>query len=309
MTRLLRPAFSALVLVVGLFAVAWHLWPQRVVESLVSFNRRLSGLSPRSVQVGTHTLHYLEGGKGETVLLLHGLFADKDHWTEFSRRLTPRFRVLALDLPGFGDSTRLADESYAYDAQVERLHAFTLALGLTRFHIAGNSMGGALAALYAARYPERVLSLGFIGAPHGLRALVPSPVEEEIARGLMPLVVTSRDEFERLVDRMFVQRPFLPGPLLDVLARRALKDVPGSVRMWHAHRVQGNVLESLLPRLTVRSFSLWGEGDQVFHISGAARLWALPGHEGHVLVGVGHLPMMERPAETGALYRDFLLGD
>jgi pimeloyl-ACP methyl ester carboxylesterase len=300
---------APLVALALLATAAWHLVPLEVAGPLLQANRALAGLSSRQVEVAGHTLHLLEGGEGETVLLLHGLYGDKDHWTDFARGLTPHFHVVAPDLPGFGESTRLTDADYAYDAQVERLHALVLALGLTRFHLAGNSMGGALAALYAARHPERVRSLGFIGAPHGLPTPLPSPMEEEIARGELPLLARTPEGFERLVDRLFVRRPYLPGPVLHLLSARATRDVPGDVRLWHAHRAQGPVLEGLLPHLRLRSFSLWGEADPVFHVSGAERLLReLPGHTGHVLPGVGHLPMMERPAETGALYRTFLAG-
>jgi pimeloyl-ACP methyl ester carboxylesterase len=306
MRRALTLTLSALGATAALGAGAYHLLPERVAGPLLSATRSLCGLSAHSVQAGTHTLHYLDGGEGEPVLLLHGLFADKDHWTQFARALTARHRVIAPDLPGFGESTRAPQEDYAYDAQVARLHAFTQALGLTRFHLAGNSMGGALAALYAERYPEQVLSLAFIGAPHGLRTPVPSPVDLEIAEGRLPLVTRSPEEFERLAQRMFVRRPFLPRPLFLQLQARALRDVPGDVRMWLAHRAQGPVLEGLLARLRVPSFSLWGEADPVFHVSGAPLLRALPGHEGHVLPGVGHLPMLERPADTSARYSQFL---
>jgi abhydrolase domain-containing protein 6 len=306
MRRALKSTLAALAATGALAAGTYQLFPEAVAGPLLSATRRLCGLRASQVQVGTHTLHYLEGGEGEPVLLLHGLFADKDHWTQFSRALTARHRVIAPDLPGFGESTRRADEDYAYDAQVQRLHAFTQALGLTRFHLAGSSMGGALAALYAARYPEQVVSLAFIGAPHGLRTPVPSPVDLEIAQGRLPLVSESAEDFERLAQRMFVRRPFLPRPLLLQLRERALRDVPGDVRLWHAHRAQGPVLEGLLPRLQLPSFSLWGAEDQVFHVSGAPLLRALPHHRGHVLSGVGHLPMLERPTETGARYADFL---
>ena len=308
MPLLLRRALLALGLAAAALTALYTLAPQAVVGPLLTLNRRLAGLEARTVQVGPHTLHYLEGGDGPPVLLLHGLFADKDHWTRFAGALTARHRVVALDLPGFGDSTRLAGEDYRYDAQVLRLRAFTQALGLERFHLAGNSMGGALAALYAERYPEQVLSLAFIGAPHGLPTPQPSAFDLEVARGDLPLVVTTPEGFERLADRLFVERPFLPGPVLEHLAQRAVRDVPGDVAMWHAHRAQGPVVAAALPRLRVPSFSLWGAQDAVFHVSGAPLLHALPGHVGHVLPGVGHLPMMERPGETGALYGAFLAG-
>jgi pimeloyl-ACP methyl ester carboxylesterase len=71
-------------------------------------------LSAHTLTSGGHTLHYLDGGSGETLVLLHGIFAEKDHWVDFARPLTPHYRVIAPDLPGFGESTRLPDNDYSH---------------------------------------------------------------------------------------------------------------------------------------------------------------------------------------------------
>jgi pimeloyl-ACP methyl ester carboxylesterase len=92
--------------------------------------------------VGKHTIVYLEGGRGESVLLLHGFGADKDNWNLFSRYLTKRYHVIAPDLPVFGESSKIWSDQYNISAQVERVHDFVKQLGLKSFHLAGNSMGG-----------------------------------------------------------------------------------------------------------------------------------------------------------------------
>ncbi|WP_375739038.1 alpha/beta fold hydrolase [Pseudomonas boanensis] len=108
----------------------------------MELNRKVAGPSERTVSVGTHEVRYLEGGQGEVVVLLHGIFGEKDHWVDYDRQLTHRYRVIVPDLPGFGGNSRLAGESYGYAAQMQRLVMLLERLGLKRVHIAGSSMGG-----------------------------------------------------------------------------------------------------------------------------------------------------------------------
>ena len=75
------------------------------------------------------------------------------------RHLAADYHVVVPDLPGFGESSRLWEENYDVDSQVERLHAFFAAIKLRGSHLVGNSMGGQIACTYAARYPDEVLSL------------------------------------------------------------------------------------------------------------------------------------------------------
>src|SRR5947209_15402352 len=126
---------------------------------LINLERFKAGFRRKSVQLGDHRIVYSEGGKGEPVLLLHGFGASSDNWNRFASRLTKRYRVIAPDLPGWGQSTRIDSASYAYPHQLERLHHFVTQLGLKRFHVVGHSMGGFIASAYAARCPEQVITV------------------------------------------------------------------------------------------------------------------------------------------------------
>ena len=150
--------------------------PSLLKEPLLHLNRSLSGMEEKTTTAALHTIHYLDSGApsqpapgnpGATPLvLLHGIFAEKDHWVDFARPLTSQYRVIAPDFPGFGESTRLDDQPYDYAAHIQRLGALLDALGIEKAHLAGNSMGGTIAALFALQHPERVASVAFIGAPH-----------------------------------------------------------------------------------------------------------------------------------------------
>lgn len=300
-------AWSGFGLLLLLAGAAYFFFPARLAPPLVALNRSLSQLSEHVVTLERHEIHYLDGGQGDTILLLHGIFAEKDHWVEFARSLTPHYRVIALDLPGFGASSRLPDQSYAYAEQVRRLHAFAERLQLRQIHLAGNSMGGTLAALYAISYPDQVRSVAFIGAPHGIRSPRPSEMERRVAAGEIPLIARNPAEFERMMDMLFVHRPFLPRPILQDAADKAIRLASSNVRLWTEQRRDAYLLQDSLPRLTVRTLALWGERDRIFDASGAPVLrQLLPTQQVDILPDLGHLPMMEQPGATAARYQAFL---
>ncbi|HZD93562.1 MAG TPA: alpha/beta fold hydrolase, partial [Candidatus Sulfotelmatobacter sp.] len=189
---------------------------------LISLERYKAGFRRKSVQIGDHRIVYSEGGKGEPVVLLHGFGASADNWNRFAARLTKRYHVIAPDLPGWGQSTRLEAESYAYPKQIERLQQFLTQLGLKRFHLIGHSMGGFIASAYAACYPEQVITLGLI-APHGVAEPQASEFSLSVAAGDNWLVASSVPEFERLLNGVFARRPYLPKSVFRLLAQHAVR--------------------------------------------------------------------------------------
>jgi abhydrolase domain-containing protein 6 len=309
-----RPVAVGLLLLAPLaLALVYVAAPGSLHGTLIAANRTSAGLGAGVTQVDGHTLHYLErpagsGARGaDTIVLLHGIFAEKDHWVDFARALGGEERVLVPDLPGFGESTRRDDARYDYAAQLERLHAFLDDRGVGRAHLAGSSMGGTLAALYALSHPERVQSVALIGAPHGIRTPRPSEADDMIMAGELPLGARSPEEFEAMLGRLFAQRPFLPRPIYVVARERALRDADSNIRMWREQLQDRWLLHERLPSLEAPLLVLWGEHDRIFDASGAGTLRAMqPQASVEVLAGLGHLPMMEDPSGTAARYRAFL---
>jgi abhydrolase domain-containing protein 6 len=299
----LSGAFAALVF-------AWHAAPGLFVQPLLSVNRGLSGLQAHTVSAAGHRVHYLAGGPaaGDTpVVLLHGIFAEKDHWVDFARPLTGTWRIIAPDLPGFGETPRHVHESYDYDAQVVRLLALMDALQLPRVHLAGNSMGGTLAVLFAQRYPQRVASVALIGSPHGLRTPQASTMDALIDSGQAPLVAATPEQFDRMMDLVFARRPWIPGPILQQTKAAALRNAPSNLRLWREQLQHRHLLDARIGGLRAPVLALWGDADRVFHPSGMQRLQErLPGAQVEPLPGLGHLPMMEAPRQTAEAYARFL---
>lgn len=305
-----RVLLFALVGTFALLAAAWQATPAVFVQPLLALNRSLSGLDARTIDAAGHRVHYLAGGPAGAeppVVLLHGIFAEKDHWVDFARALTGRWQVIAPDLPGFGRSGRLASEAYDYDAQVQRLLALLDALQLRRVHLAGSSMGGTLAVLFAQKHPHRVASVALIGSPHGLRTPHPSRMDALIDEGQAPLVAATPQAFDRMTALVFARAPWIPGPILQQAKASALNDAPSNLRLWHEQLQHRYLLDERIVGLQAPTLALWGDADQVFHPSGMQRLRErLPAARVESLPGLGHLPMMEAPRQTADAYARFL---
>ena len=314
----------AATLVVCSLAGLYYGAPSLFREPLLQLNRSLSGMDEKTIEVARHTVHYLDtatpprsstssGAPGShsddaPIVLLHGIFAEKDHWVDFARPLTGQYRVIAPDMPGFGESTRRDDEAYNYAAHVRRLGAFLDALGLQRVHLAGNSMGGTIAALFALAHPERVASVAFIGAPHGIRSPLPSTMDRLIDAGQRPLVAHDAAAFSAMMDLVFEKRPFLPYPILHASQQEALRNASSNARVWDAQLKERYLLEQHLGQWQKHpALVLWGESDRVFDHSALSTVQKLLPHARiSTLPGIGHLPMMEAPAETAQRYVRYL---
>lgn len=291
----------------AIILATYYTLPHYFREPLLELNRGFAGLKEKTVLVDSHELHYLEGGSGDTVVLLHGIFAEKDHWVDFARPLTSSYRVVAPDLPGFGESSRMGDLQYDYTIQTEMLVKMLDKLGIKRAHLAGNSMGGTIATLLAIKHPERVASVAFIGSPHGIRSMTPSEMDILIDAGRAPLVARNPAEFDEMLSLVFAQRPFLPFPIIQASRSSAINNAESNHRIWLGQLKDRYLLHERIDSLKQRALVLWGSNDRVFDVSGANVLKAkLNQVEMHVLPGIGHLPMMEAPKETSHIYTVFL---
>lgn len=275
---------------------------------LISLERFLSGVKRKTVQVGDHRIVYSEGGKNpaEPVVLVHGFSASADSWNRITAQLTRRYHVIAPDLPGWAESTRIDAASYAYPAQVERLRAFLQQLGLSRFHLVGHSMGGCISSAYAARYPGEVITLGLI-APHGVTEPEQSDLARAVAQGDNWLVVSSMEAFDRLMANLFVKRPFIPGPVLKYLAQQTVSRSAKTQRIFDEIQTNNPPLLEQLGKIKAPTFIVWGDQDKLIHVSGAEVFRkAIGNSEVLIMKQTGHMPLMENVKQCGAAYLAFL---
>lgn len=262
-------------------------------------------LKNKTVTVGPHTIHYLEGGTGDNIILIHGFGADKDNWTRFSRYLTDKYHVVALDLPGFGESSRIPEESYSVEAQVKRVHQFAEKLGMKKYHIVGNSMGGYIAGVYGAEYPSEVLSIGLF-APAGITPPVENELVKELKKGKNPLLVSTEEEYDHLLYLCFEKQPYIPGSVKSYLAGIAIKYRNFNEKIFKEFTT-GFILEKRMKDISAKTLVLWGDKDKILDVSGADVVAkGIKNSKKIIMKDCGHTPMIERPEETAGYYLDFI---
>jgi len=299
-------AVTGIILLV-LFSL-YFIFPGILYKTIIKRERSKAGLVQKSIDVGEWHMEYLEGGQGDVLILLHGFGGDKDNWTRMARFLTPYFRVIAPDLPGFGESSRHFKAVYTYAAQVDRLHQFMGALGIGQFHLAGNSMGGAIAGTYAAQHEKELISLWLI-APAGIKTAQKSELHQRLESGEPnPLVVGSTKDYDRLMEFVFVKTPYIPGAIKRYFANQAIHHSPLNKIISRQIKADDDFtpLEESMRSSKIKTLILWGDSDRVLHVSGANVLASvMPNAKSIVMNKVGHVPMLEKPQESANIFVEF----
>jgi pimeloyl-ACP methyl ester carboxylesterase len=238
---------------------------------------------------------------GFPIILLHGSNASLHTWEPWVQRLTPRYRVISFDFPGHGLSSPVPSRDYAAAAYVAATEQVVAHLGLQRFAIGGNSMGGGVAWRYAAAHPDKVAALVLVDASGQ-----PEPPGSELPIGFrlarMPLL---RDLATSITPRRLIDSSLHQSVSVQSIVTPAMVD-----RYWELLRYPGNRAATLdrfsspssapatdaLQRITAPTLILWGRDDKLIPVTSAA--WfsrQLPNARVTILDDVGHIPMEEAP--------------
>jgi triacylglycerol lipase len=285
-----------------------RLAPALSTRLLLALSRLLSGLQDKTVVAAEIPMVYSEGGRGETLILLHGLGADRSTFSAVAAFLRRDSHLIIPDLPGFGESGQAPDGDYGITAQVERLEAFVVALGLSDFHLGGNSMGGWIAASYTARYPGRVKSLWLLAAAGTEDMLATEAVIARRAQGSYLLLASNDKEFAAVIGRIFVRPPPLPFCVRWVGSRRAASYFPLHAKIFDQLLDRGYdyQLEPVLPAITQPVLLMWGDQDRIVPLSVMQTFARLLPHARSVLLpNIGHVPQIEAPKRAADNYRAF----
>lgn len=294
--------FWLLMFAVIAFIGVYFLAPRLLVALTVGLVRKWGRLTAKSIVVDGVAWPYLEGGPadGDIVVMVHGFGGDKDNWPLYAHYFTGRFRVIAPDLPGFGQNVRNADWDYRGAAQTERLRAFLERVGIDKFHLAGNSMGGYIALNYALHYPDRVKTLTLIDNA-GVTSKNKSELELAIDAGRNPLVAKTLDEFDRLLDFIMYKR--IPSPRFMMRAMFAVQrrhyELLDRIFWAFGDEALNHNLTDRLGEVAMPTLVIWGRHDRLIDVSCAEVMAeAIPDNRVVILEDVGHVPMIESPGET-----------
>lgn len=241
-------------------------------------------------------LHYAEQGDrgGGPILFLHGW---PDSWFSYSRVLAllpSRYRLLAVDQRGFGNSDR-PDDGYTIDGFADDAAAFLDATGVESATVVGHSFGTFVARRLAIRHPSHVARLVLIGAG----ASASNPVTREVQESLRELPDTVPAEFARAFQASTVHAP-VPDDFFEQIVVESMK-LPG--RLWRAafDGLLAHDGTAHLDRIVAPTLLLWGEHDAIFPREDQRQLAAaIAGATLTVYKDTGHCPNWERPELVAA---------
>jgi abhydrolase domain-containing protein 6 len=315
MKKILAVGFGISALFVLLFVGIYFLFPETLFKLAVKSERNSAGLIKKEIQVDDHRIAYLEGGKGQTVLLLHGFGANKDNWTRFAKYLTGDYHLVIPDIPGFGESSQIQKANYDVENQLKRIDRFTEVMKLERFHLAGNSMGGMFAAIYGAKYHRKVLTLALL-APGGVKSPKMSELAILLQKGTNPLLVGNAEDYDKVIELCFVKPPSIPSQFKKVLAADAIahsdfnKKILDDMKWNHTGGMPSPMetfLEPYLPQIQAPVLIIWGDTDRILDVGGVAVLEKnLKNYKTVIMKDTGHIPMMESPKDTASHYMSYL---
>lgn len=287
----------AVLIALSLFLSASYIFfPKQAARVFMAGSLWITWMRHNAVEVDGYTIHTLDGGHGEPLILLHGIYSRKENWLKVGRKLDAYTRVIIPDLPGFGDNAPLEPIEYALDQQAQRIIAMIDELGIEKFHLAGSSMGGGIAALIAAEHPQRILSLTFPGSPFGVRTMEPSELDTLLENGGNNPLIATDAETSRLRDTWLApQTPYFHDMLRQAWPVGSTMEAGLKRRIWDVVTANPPDLLEIAPQITAPVLIFWCDGDRVFDVSGAPLLaGALPKAHLHVMKGCGHSPVIDR---------------
>jgi pimeloyl-ACP methyl ester carboxylesterase len=251
-------------------------------------------------------------------LLLHGSNASLHTWEPWVKILGDEFRIVTVDLPGHGLTVAREGDTLTAESMANFVDEFATTIGLARFAIAGNSMGGHVASRVAIQFPARASALIPIDSGGLIPPNMPPPpaffyiVQIPVLRELLRLVPT-RPVNEEVLKLSFVNQHLVTPEMIDRswelnrepsnrAATRKRFRMP--LEYWTA---EDRFFRENLPKLSVPTLILWGRQDKLIPFE-AAEIFkaAIPGAQAIIYDDGGHILQEDLPERSAADVRAFL---
>ncbi|MHC9541776.1 MAG: alpha/beta fold hydrolase [Vulcanimicrobiota bacterium] len=243
-------------------------------------------------------VRYLERGRGIPLLLLHSNGGTLEGWSLNMTELGRYYRVIALDIPGYGQSDPVEGEP-GIESLASAVMKVLDTLEIKKTHIAGNSLGGILALEIAAEHPERTGKLVLIGTPCG---------EEHELQKL--LAILSKWEKEKDLAQITEEEGAGITPKINATLVKLINSnlkMAGSSFFQVNRSMASYPFKEQLEKVRNESLIIWGDQDGIASINNAWLLSrSLHGAPVHLIKGAGHSPQFDEPQSFNSLVIKFL---
>ena len=260
------------------------------------------------MELDSRKIHFRDEGNGYPIILIHGTGASLHTWDSWTKELVKTHRVIRLDLPAFGLSGQDPLKRYSSMDYVTLLNDFVNELDINEFHLAGNSLGGLVAWLYASKYDRKINKLLLI-SPSGFSS------------DKTPLVIRlAKTPFINSFLRYLTPKSFIKKNLKEVYYHDSLITEEIINRYRDLTLFNGN-RSAFIDRVNIKSedysykmsliqtptLILWGENDEWIPMDNAFKFEdAIENSRVVIMPETGHIPMEERPLESLKIAFEFI---
>jgi len=259
-------------------------------------------------------VHYRDQGQlgGPALVLLHGSNASLHTWEPWVAELGDAFRIVSVDLPGHGLTGPVPADDYSREGMAKFVGEFATAVGAERFALAGNSMGGGVAAQFALMHPERLTHLVLVDAA-GMPTKSPREPGLGFTLARMPVVqyvllfVTPRNLFEDGLKTAMYDDAHVTPEMVDRYWQLNRREGTRAATLRRFQTPPDTYIQDNVTKIATPTLILWGEFDTLTpRDMGEAYAAAIPGAKFVVYKNTGHIPMEEVPDQSARAVREFL---
>ncbi len=260
---------------------------------------------------------FIRSGKKPSIIFLHGFSDRKENFYFAAKSLCKNYNIIIPDMPGFGNSTCEDNLIYSLDNYESWLGEFIEKNGFTNFHLVGNSLGGAVSARLAIKYPDRIKSLS-LANPAGFYIPEEHSIYDEALNGVNLFQIATPTEYDDFRERIFHKKPKLPNFVKEFMIENATnnQDWYGKIFSELANlssvregikTVEELSLNSICRRIKVPTMIFWGKYDTLFpYKTGEFLSREINESELYIFEDVGHCPHLENPKEFSEKLGDFI---
>ena len=256
----------------------------------------------KEVLVFGQKIHYIEAGTGPTVILLHGLGGSTQAWQFNIGPLAEKYHVVVPDQIGFGKSDKPL-VGYRIRTYVDFLDQFCKQLKIERATLVGNSMGGWIAAMFTAAFPDRVDKLVLVDAAGY------APPKDLDTRTLFALNPTTREGMKLLTAKVFYNKAFQSDAAIDLAIAARLAAGDGyTINSITESIIRGeDFLDEVVKTIRRPTLLVWGRQDGLVPLAMGERFNKdIAGSRMVVFDQCGHVPNFEKAGEFNAALLKFL---
>lgn len=305
MKKFLKIGTGIVVALLIIGAVIFFFFPKVLVDLTNANYASAANLEKQTVLVNGYVVNFYESKANEDkpkLVFLHGMGDDKSSFLQTATFLSEKYHLILPDLAGHGENERKQGLDYSIDGQATFVKLFLDQIGVYKFNLVGNSMGGHTAAAYAVKYPNDVTKLVLLNAA-GIT------LDDHVVYGGFGKEIESKEELNAVLQRVFYKAPELPGPIADYMIEQINNSkyfvddtlIP-AIKNGKYFNLKDDVHTIKAPTLV-----LWGKHDNVvsFNVAEYYRD-TIPNAKLELIQNASHSPQLEVPERVATSINQFI---